>query len=52
MEIFLSYVNETIYLTWNLPFFKSVLPKTKLFLKAWTDNGSTNQYILLMEMFS
>ena len=25
---FLSYVNETMYLLWNLPFFKMVLPKT------------------------
>ena len=29
----LSYVSETMYLLWNLPFFKSVLPKTNLFLK-------------------
>ena len=29
MEMFfLSYVNETIYLLWNLPFFKMVPPKT------------------------
>ena len=29
MEMFfLSYVNETVYLLWNLPFFKMVLPKT------------------------
>ena len=33
MEIFfLSYVNETIYLLWNLPFFKMVPPKTNFFL--------------------
>ena len=33
MEIFfLSYVNETMYLLWILPFFKMVLPKTNLFL--------------------
>ena len=43
---FLSYVNETMYLLWNLPFFKMVPPKTNLFsfLKPWADNGSTNQY--------
>ena len=31
--LFLRYVNETIYLLWNLPFFKlvSVLPKANLF---------------------
>ena len=33
MEMFfLSYVNETIYLLWNLPFFKMVPPKTNIFL--------------------
>ena len=31
MEMFfLSYVNETIYLLWNLPFFKMVPPKTNV----------------------
>ena len=30
-NVFLSYVNETIYLFWNLPFSKSVLPKTNFF---------------------
>ena len=31
MEMFfLSYINETIYLFWNLPVFRSVLPKTNL----------------------
>ena len=47
MEMFfLSYVNETMYLLWNLPFFKMVLPKTNFFsfLKPWADNSSTNQY--------
>ena len=47
MEMFfLSYGNETMYLLWNLPFFKMVPPKTKFFpfLKPWSDNGSTNQY--------
>ena len=47
MEMFfLSYVNETIYLLWNLPFFKMVPPKTNFFsfLKPWADNDSTNQY--------
>ena len=47
MEIFvLSYVNETIYLLWNLPFFKMVSPKPNFFLfrKPWADNSSTNQY--------
>ena len=29
---FLSYVNETMYLLWNLPFFKMVSPKTNFFL--------------------
>ena len=45
MEMFfLSYVNNTMYLLWNLPFFKMVLPKTNFyFLKTWADNGSTNQ---------
>ena len=35
-----------LYLLWNLPFFKIVLPKTNFFsfLKPWADNGSTNQY--------
>ena len=28
---FLSYANETMYLLWNLPFFKMVLPKTNFF---------------------
>ena len=33
MEMFfLSYVNDTMYLLWNLPFFKMVPPKTKFFL--------------------
>ena len=33
MEMFfLSYVNETMYLFWNLPFFKMVPPKTKFWL--------------------
>ena len=42
---FLSYVNETVYLLCNLPFFKMVPPKTNFFsfLKPWADNGSTNQ---------
>ena len=32
MEIFfLTYVNETMYLLWNLPFFKMFPPKTKTF---------------------
>ena len=30
--LFLSYVNETMYLLWNLPFFKMVPPKTNFFL--------------------
>ena len=29
---FLSYVNETMYLLWNLPFFKIVSPKTNFWL--------------------
>ena len=33
MEMFfLSYVNETMYLLWNLPFFKMVSPKTNFWL--------------------
>ena len=51
MEMFfLSYVNETMHLLWNLPFFKMVLPKTNIFsfLKSWADNGSTNQYSCLL----
>ena len=33
MEMFfLIYVNETMYLLWNLPFFKMVPPKTNFFL--------------------
>ena len=31
---FLSYVNETIYLLWNLPFFKMVLPKNTFVLSS------------------
>ena len=31
--LFLSYVNETKYLLWNLPFFKMVPPKTNFWLK-------------------
>ena len=32
MEMFfLSYVNETVYLLWNLPFFKVAPPKTNFF---------------------
>ena len=32
MEMFfLSYVNETLSLLWNLPFFKVVPPKTNFF---------------------
>ena len=42
---FLSYVNETMYLLWNLPFFKMASPETIFsFLKPWADNNSTNQY--------
>ena len=47
MEMFLlSYVNETMYLLWNLPFFETVPPKTNFFsfLKPWANNSSTNQY--------
>ena len=39
MEMFfLSYVNETMYLLWNLPFFKMVPPKTNFWLlrAQWT----------------
>ena len=45
-RFFLSYVNETMYLLWNLTFFKMVPPKTSFFpfLKPWADNSSTNQY--------
>ena len=42
---FLSCVNETMSLLWNLPFFKMVLLKTNFSsLKPWADNSSTNQY--------
>ena len=41
---FLSYVNETMYLLWNLPFFKMVPPNFFSFLKSLVDNASTNQY--------
>ena len=47
MEMFfLSYINKTMYFLCNLPFFKMVLPKTKVssFLKPWAGNSSTNQY--------
>ena len=47
MEMFfLNYVNETMYLLGNLPFFKMVPPKTNFFsfLKPCADNSSTNQY--------
>ena len=40
MEMFfLSYVNETMYLLWNLPLFKTVPAKTNFlsFLKPWAD---------------
>ena len=30
-KFFLSYVNETMNLLWNLPFFKMVLPKNNFF---------------------
>ena len=30
--LFLSYINETMYLLWNLPFFKRVPPKTNFWL--------------------
>ena len=44
--LFLSYVNETMCLLWNLPFFKIVPPKDNFFsfLKLWANNSSTNQY--------
>ena len=44
---FLSYVNETMYLLWNLPILKMVLPKTifSSFLKPWADKGSTNPFL-------
>ena len=41
---FFSYANETMYLLWDLTFFKSVLPKTNFRLKPWVDKGSINQY--------
>ena len=39
-NFFLSCVNETMYLLWNLPFFKMVPPKTNFFsfLKPWANN--------------
>ena len=33
---FLSYVNETMYLIWNLPFFKMVPPETNFFFFSQT----------------
>ena len=49
MEMFfLSCVNETMDLLWNLPFFKTVPPKTNFFffpfLKSWANNSSTKPY--------
>ena len=46
MEMFfLSCVNETMDLLWNLPFFKMVPPMANFysFLKPWADKSSTNQ---------
>ena len=43
-NVFLSYANETMYLLWDLTFFKSVLPETNFCPKPWADNGSTDQY--------
>ena len=37
---FLSYINETMYLLWNLPFFKSDSFKTNFFLKLWGNNNN------------
>ena len=53
MEMFfLNSVNETVYLLWNLPFFKSVPPDTNFFffsfLKPWADNGSTDQFMSIV----
>ena len=44
-KYFSQAINETMYLLWNLPFFKMALPKTNIFafLKSWADNSSTNQ---------
>ena len=46
MEMFfLSYVHETMYLLWNLPFFEMVPPKANFFfffLKPWADSNSRN----------
>ena len=46
MEMFfLSYVKETMYLLWNLPFFKMVSPKINFFsfLKPWADISSNQE---------
>ena len=45
-RFFLNYVNETMYLFWNLPFCKMVPPKTNFFslLTPWAVNSLTNQY--------
>ena len=45
-RFFLNYVNETMYLFWNLPFCKMVPPKTTFFslLTPWADDSLTNQY--------
>lgn len=48
MEMFnLSYVNETMYLLWNLPSFKMVPTKTNFssFIKSWTNNSSKPVFI-------
>ena len=37
--VLLSYVNETMYLLWNLPFFKIVPPKTNFFFFLFSNLG-------------
>ena len=40
MEMFcFNCVNNTVYLLWNLPFFKLVLPKTSLFFFLFSNLG-------------
>ena len=36
---FLSFVNETMYLLWSLPFFKMAPPKTNIFFFLFSNLG-------------
>ena len=49
MEMFfLSYVNETMCLLWNLPFFKMVPPKTNFWLITAQQTSMFYSYIVLI----